>query len=701
MATLQKIRNRAVLLTLIIGLALFAFIIGDFLNSGSSLMRQSQEKIATIGESTLDYKEYEARILEMEEVYKIQTGQSTMEDAVSGQIRESVFESLVRERLLDQQAEKLGVCVTSKEVFAMINGATIHPLVMQLPIFQNPQTGQFDRSIMMNFLQTIQLEDLSAYDADAQTQIKQLKSYWLFWENNLKYTRLEEKINTLLTKAVQANSLDAEAHFANRSEQVDFAYVMKPYSLLPDSLYKVSNSDLKKRYSLKKERYYQRPYRSANYVLVNVVASNDDFKAVETKINSMKDAFAATEEPAVFANSNSEEAYNDCYIANTQFDKSVSSFLASSGSMMEPTFSEDVYRMARVLDRKVAPDSVKARQIILPLNAETRADSLLTVLRKGGDFQALATRFSSSANSDMGWFRELDALQLGEDFIKACFSASKDAYFTVKTKYDIRVMQVTDLTKAVAKSKVALISLKVSPSSITYSNQYNALNRIVAENQNAESFFAAAQQAGYEVQQAEFVRKNDNTIAEIPQMRQAVRFVFNNELGDVSPILENTSNQFVVVGITAVSDGDYQTLENVKQPLTYELMNELKADDLAEKITAMNPTTLAQFGVAEGLKIDTARYVNFSMRRITGAGEEPALVAAVMSAEPNKVSAPVKGKNGVYVFQVLSKTKTDEVFNIETEKRNYNSNNMYRIMYQGFDAVRKASKVEDNRIRFY
>jgi len=209
MATLQAIRNKAVLLSLIVGLALFAFVIGDFLNSGSSLFRQSQQKIAKIGQTSLDYKEYEARILEMQEVYKIQTSQSNFDDAVAGQIRESVFETIVRERLLDEQAAALGLSVTGKEVFNMINGANIHPMIQQLPIFKNPNTGGFDRSMMMNFLQTIQLEDLSAYPQEAQEQIKQLKSYWLFWENNLKYTRLEEKINTLLSSAVQANSLDA------------------------------------------------------------------------------------------------------------------------------------------------------------------------------------------------------------------------------------------------------------------------------------------------------------------------------------------------------------------------------------------------------------------------------------------------------------------------------------------------------------
>lgn len=700
MATLQKIRNRAVLLTIIIGLALFAFIIGDFLNSGSSLLRQSQEKIATIGVYELDYKEYEARILEMEEVYKIQTGQSSIDEAVVGQIRESVFETIVREQLLEQQAERLGVTVTSKELFNMVNGANIHPMVMQLPIFQNPQTGMFDRTLMMNFLQTIQLDDLSAYDPESQQQIQDLKAYWLFWENNLKYTRLEEKLNTLLTKAVQANSLDVETQYADKSEQVDVAYVVKPYYLLSDSLFKVSAADVKKRYSLKKERFYQRPYRSANYVLVNVTPSPEDLQAAHDKINSLRDAFASAEDPAVFANTNSDDAHLDCYIANSLFNETVKQFLSTGEPFMEPTFSEGTYQMARVLGRTVAPDSVRANALVLPLDATAMADSLLNVLKKGTDFKTVAAQINGG-NPDLGWFREVDALQMGEDFLKACFSATKNAYFVVKTKYDLRVMQVTDMTKPVAKTKLALITQRVVPSSNTYSNLYNALNRLVAEHQDAPSFFKAAAEAGYEVEQAPYLHENDYTLAGIPQMRQAVRFVFNNELNSVSPILENSSNQFVVIGVTGISDGDYQSLASVEPVLKMELINERKADQLVKELSAKSYASLAQFSQEEGLRIDTARYVNFSLRRITGAGEEPALIAAVMKAEPNVLSGPVKGKNGVYFFQVLNKTQSEEPFDAAVEKRSWDSNNLYRIMYQGFDAVRKASKVDDKRIRFY
>jgi peptidyl-prolyl cis-trans isomerase D len=702
MATLQKIRNKAGLLAIIIGLALFAFIIGDFLNSGSSLFRQSQKKIAKIGDYTLEYEEYEARIQEMEDVYKIQTGQSSPDESTVAQLRESVFENIVREKLLDQQAEKLGIAVTGKEVFAMINGANVHPMIQQLPIFTNPQTGRFDRTMMLNFLRTIQTEDLSSYPADAQEQIVQLKKYWLFWENTLKYARLEEKINALLSKAVQANSLDAKASFDERSTNINMLYTCIPYTSLSDADFKVSDSDLKKRYKSQIERFAQKPFRSARYVLVNVTPSKEDYNAVEKKILDLEKEFNTTTDIPGFVTENSDDKFLDCYLSNRLLTGKLKDFVSGSASYLAPVYDNGAFVMAKILGKTIAPDSVKAKRIVLSVKDEKRADSLLTVLRNGGDFDQLARTFSQNQQSpEMGWFREVDAIAAGSEFVRACFSATLNNYFIVKSKNIINIVQVTDKTAPVSKTKLALVSLKLTPSSQTYSSAYNKLNLLVAKNLKADEFFALAQKSGYEVFDAQVVRPTDYTLGNIPQMRQAVRFVHSNDLGKVSNILENQSNQFVVVGVTAVNDGDYLGLEIVKPVLTRELTNEFKAEKIINDLKAKRVVSLQAAAAAMKTKVDSALFVNFSTKSIQNIGEEPALIAAVSSAPLNKLSEPIKGKNGVYMFQVISNTHSQEPFNLKQELAGLSGMNSYRVVYQSFEAVRKAAKVKDSRIKFY
>lgn len=711
MAALQNIRKHSLLLLIVIGVALFAFIIGDFLTSGSSLFQQSQENIASINGKKLNFREYERRIQEMEDVYKMQTGQSSLDEALLNQIRESVYETIVRETLLDEQAEALGISVTSEELFEMVNGENVHYLVQQMPFFQNPQTGAFDREVMMNFLRTIQMDDMSAYTADVQAQIQQMKNFWLFWENNLKYARLEEKISNILVKAVAANSIDAQAAFDARQRSVNVAYAFKPYSALPDSTFNVSKSEVKKLYEANKEAYRQEPSRAARYVVVDVLPSQEDNDAVKADIDELAEKFSTDADPSAIVNANSENKYLDCYLANASYTGSLKDFATSAkvNEVQGPFFEDNNWIMLRKMAEISRPDSVKVSQIYVRDNGENGnhlIDSLLNVLKtnRKADFAELAAQYSqdqtATQGGDMGWFREVDAFAgMGAEFAEACFTAKKNTYYKVSSNYGLHIIKVTDATKPVKKSKIAQLVMAVTPSSKTFSSIYNKLNQVVAANQETASFVEAARQAGYTVQYAPAVRQNDFTIGNVPSMRQAVRFVHNNNVGEVSTIFENSNNQYMVVAIEAANDGDYRSFESVQSQLAREVMNEQKAQAIIADLK--EAADIKAIAAANDMRNDTIDLLAFSARRIAGLGDEPALMAAVLSAPMNEISKPVAGTNGVYVFSVFSDVTSAATFDEATEKMALSANDSYRVMYQAMQAVMDAAEIEDNRIRFY
>ncbi len=711
MAALQNIRKHSILLLIVIGVALFAFILGDFLTSGSTLFQQSQENIASINGKKLNFREYERRIQEMEDVYKMQTGQSSLNEDLTNQIRESVYESIVRETLLDEQAEALGVKVTAEELFDMVNGENVHYLVRQMPFFQNPQTGAFDRTVMINFLRTIQMEDLSMYSADVQNQIAQMKNFWLFWENNLKYTRLEEKITNILQKAVAANAIDAKAAFDNRQRSVNVAYAFKPYSALADSTFKVSKNEARKLYEKNHESYRQEPSRAARYVVVDVLPSLADNDAVKAEIDDLAEKFSKEADPTNIVNANSENKYVDCYIANTAFSGSLKDFAASAklNEVKGPFFEDNNWIMLRKMGQITRPDSVQVSQIFVADKGEAGnhlIDSLLQVLKSNrrADFAAMAAQYSQDQTAqrggEMGWMREIDAFSgMGAEFTNACFTAKKNVYFKVASNYGLHIVKVTDMTKPVKKSKIAQLVMDVTPSSKTFSAAYNKLNQIVAANQNTAAFAKAAAEAGYTVQYAPAIRKNDFTIGNVPSMRQAVRFVFNNKVGAVSTIFENSQNQYMVVAIEAANDEDYRSFESVQSQLVREVLNAKKAKAIIDGLVPADD--VKAIAAANAMRNDTIDLLSFSVRRIAGLGDEPALLAAVMSAPMNQVSAPVAGNNGVYVFSVFSDVLADAPYNEENEKLALEANNSYRVMYQAMQAVIDAADIEDNRIRFY
>ena len=243
MAVLDKIRSKGVLLVGAVGLALLAFIVGDFLNSGSSYFNKSKETVAKIVGEDINIKDYTASIDQMTEVYKIETGKSELNEEMMTQLRASVWESMVNEKILNAEAKKLGLAVSKEELSDRCIGNNIHPLIQQRRTFAG-ENGQFSRPLLVQFLNS--LEQAPANE-EMKQQLAKAKSYWMFWEKTVKNSILQEKYTALISKAVVANSLDAKMSYQDRKTSVDVAYVVQPYYTVSDSAVTVSKSEIKDR----------------------------------------------------------------------------------------------------------------------------------------------------------------------------------------------------------------------------------------------------------------------------------------------------------------------------------------------------------------------------------------------------------------------------------------------------------------------
>ncbi len=387
MATLEKIRSKAGLLVLVVGLALFAFIIGDFLNSGSTYFRQTQERVAKVDGEVIKIQDYQGRIDEMTEMYKMQSGQTNLPEEYMNQIRQSVFDAMVQEIVLDEATDKLGMTVSPEELFDMVQGENISPMIQQMQMFVNPQTGQFDKTALLNFLKTIDDDNIASYPADQQAQLLQARNFWLFWEKNIKRQRLEQKYTTLLSKAVAANVLDAKEAFNDAAENSDIVYAMQSYASIPDSTIEVSKSEIEKLYNQRKELYKQKEGKVIKYIAVDIRPSQEDYDKASADIESLKEEFTTSEKVADIVNENSEVPYMDAFFTENAFDPEMKQFATTSevGAVYGPVFDNDKYRMFKLVDKKMGPDSVKVSHIMLANGDEARttalADSLMNVLK--------------------------------------------------------------------------------------------------------------------------------------------------------------------------------------------------------------------------------------------------------------------------------------------------------------------------------
>ena len=710
MATLEKIRSKAGMLVTVIGLALFAFIVGDLFTGGQSFWRQSKDKVLTINGERITTDEFAREVDDLTEIYQMQSGQNSLPSEYVQQINNQVYDNIVRETLITDEADKIGMTVSKEELKDMVSGDHISPMLQQMPFFRNQQTGQFDKSLLMNFLQTVVSIQDGADGAAASQELQQARKFWMFWEKTIKKQRLEEKFNTLLSKAIMPNSLDTKAQYEAGKESVDFAYAVQSFASIPDSTVTISKSELTSLYDKQKDaRFKQGETRAVKYFSVDILPSKSDFETTEEEINKARPEFVSTTSIADYVNANSEVPYVDAYVAISSMNADEKKFAETSaaGEVYGPYLDDNTYKMFRMIAKTSAPDSIKARHIMLPIQDEAKAvalaDSLLTALNGGSDFAALAEKFSADRNSasrggEIGWFTESDAVRgIGVDFKNACFSAPLNKYFTVRTTYGIHVAQVTEATKNVAKAKVAVYALQVSPSSRTFQQLYSKINQFIATNNTPELIEKNASEGGYNVMTNDRLQTTDNNLGMIQNARQPIRWAFQNKAGKVSEIFE-VDNKFVVVAVTGSTKAGYASLEQATPALRFELMNKKKAEMITKNLEGKKLASLSEYATAMNTRVDTAKFVSFNTTRIAGVGNEPVLAGMAPYATVNTITGPVAGNNGVYVFSVYNKTANETPYNAENEKQSIEANLTYRLMYQSMEVLKNHAKIEDNRI---
>jgi peptidyl-prolyl cis-trans isomerase D len=706
MATLQKIRNRAGLLVGVVGIALLAFVIGDGLRNGATFWQQSKDKVLSVNGETVNTKEFSQQLGEVEAIYALQMNGANLTDEQQTQVRNEVFETLVRKLLMDQEGAKTGIDVTSDEVFDMVQGENISPMVQQMQMFHD-SNGQFDRSALLRFLQTIDQTNPNYSEQDV-AQIEGARKYWFFMEKNLIQQKKEEKLGALFSKAIVINSLDAKAEFENNQTNVDFDYVVQHYSALPDSLFTVTPSEIKSLYDKRKGLYKQEPSAELKYILVTVNPSEEDFAEVERAIEGLKPEYIATNDVHDIVNENSDTPFYDAYVSASFLSPEAESFAqeAQVGEVKGPLLIGNTYHLYKYLGKTLAPDSIKVNELTLPRldddKLKTVSDSLINVLKNGQSFAELSGNLTQGQfNGDIGWLTDEMALRRVDDkYRDAIFSASVGNVFLLKTSRGTHLIQVSEKTNPVQKYKVADIIMDVEPSVATTTQAYTALGQYILKNNTLETFESEAVAAGY-LCQTNTIGQNDRTLMNIPSTRQVVRWAFEQKKGEMSQIYELEGDRYLVGIVQGIYTKGYRPVEAVAELLKRELINDKKAEKIIADLQTKNCSSLEQYGEAIASTVQSVKFVSFATPRIANVGIEPALNARVPYAEANAVSAPVKGKSGVYVFKVTEKHTNPATFNLEEQKRSLGINNNYRYMYQVVQTLRDKSTVEDFRIRFY
>ena len=668
MATLQKIRNHGVLLLVIVGAAMLAFILGDFLNSGSSFFNRSRENVGTIAGHDVHYTEYEAAKDQLTEVYKIETGRSDFDEELSNQIRNQVWQMMLMDYSLRAEGKKIGLDVTQDELSELCIGEHPHEIIAQRRAFYD-ETGRFNRDNLVRFLASLEQEP---ENAEQDANLKQAKTYWMYWENAVRLTYMQEKYTSLLQNLIKANSLEARFAFNARQQSTTAQYVNQPYYAVPDSLVKVSNSDIKKLYAQHKPEFKQTPNRAISYVAFDVKPSEYDYEAADKLMKELEQELKTTDDVALVVNTNSDIMYDGRDYSAATIPAEYKDFVfrkgAKSGDVSPLTFENDKYSIARIVEVGYnLPDSVCLKAI----SAKEGQDDV-----------------------ELGWYKATD---LNNTIAEPAFHGKRGTRFTVAQGLGEQTFEITDIAPATPKAKVAILERTVTPSSKTYSVIYNNAKQFIVNNNNEDAFRSAAAEMGMTVYPQYNLNKNTEKVGELKASRPIVRWAFEAKEGQVSDVFE-CGNQFIVAVLTEVNDGEYRSLESVRAELMAEATNNSKAEYIKKQLKGA--ATLEEAAEILDRPVQTAENVTFAAYRFGNAGNEPAVIGATMALEDNELSAPVQGRSGVFMVKAGTKTTAEAEFNEEMEKQQLVGRVAYSIPYQAIALIQEQADVVDNRANF-
>lgn len=704
MATLQRIRNRAgILVAGVIGLALVAFILGDMLNAGNSLMRPSQMKIAEINGKSVQYPDFQKKIEETAEIYKMNSGQTQLDDNAWMQVREQVWQDFVREAVMGDIYEDLGLAVSSDELFDMIQGSNIHPIIQQL--FTNPQTGQVDKSAILQFLKSL---ESNAND--------QRKAYWLYIEEQIKKERILTKYNSLIRQGLYVTKADAGSELKAKNKTANIRYIRVPYTSLSDSAVKVTDKELRNYYKAHQDEYKQTASRNVEYVTFPVTASAEDDQNTRKWMEDAKTEFASVKDNEEYVNVNSDVRFENVYQKKEDLTPELAelAFNGGVGQLYGPYKEANAYKLAKVDDLRDLPDSVQARHILIRTEtagsydkALALADSLKSLIENGASFAALAGQYSEDPGSktkggDLGWFRRN---QMVKPFEEACFNGEVNKVYSVTTQFGVHLIQPTQKGKLVKQARIAVLTRNIEPSTQTYQKVYAQASKFASESQTNEAFqkTVKAQNLTKKVAQVE---ENQQEVVGLVQSRPLIRAAF---LADDHDVLENNEgstifefgNQFVVATLVAINEEGIQPFEEVKPRVELAVKKENKAKALFAKVQeAAKGNTIEATAQKLNTEVKDLADINFSMYTIPELGVEPAINGTVDALEKDKVSPPIKGNTGIYVVKITSFTEKADA-NVAEEQQRLTQALGYRANYQAFEAQRKAVEIEDRRSKFY
>jgi peptidyl-prolyl cis-trans isomerase D len=704
MAVLGQIRQRSVFLILVIGMALFAFVISGVFD-GNSASTGPSDPIAVVNDEEIDLTFYRQLVENTERSYNLSTMQAV----------NSVWDQLVRATIFRQEFERLGIDAGREQIQMILMQ---DERIVQDPRFQN-ETGFFDFGIFTDYINQLRVENPQAYNS------------WKIQEENIVGLAKENIYYDLIKSSTGFTEMEGKIAYHSQNDKVNLKFIRLPYQEVPDSLFKLTDADIKQYINKNKENYETEMSRSVRYVIFPEVASEADENQIRSDLEKLKtqrieyndvskltdtiEGLATTQNITDFIEQYSETPFDSIYktkgvLANEYADIL---FGLNPGDIFGPYKDGNALKISRFLDRKKG-GSIKASHILVAFEGATRANPEITrsseeakklaqqlyrkARRNPDDFAQLATENSDgptkATGGDLGFFQEG---MMTDKFFDFCNRSRVGKIGLVETEFGFHIIKVTDKEDVVLTADV---TKEIVPSEETSNGVFQKTTQFEMESSKTEQLDTIAKNYNYDVKFVQKVNLLDENLPELPRQRNLVQWLFNDEteIGNVKRF-SLTNGGYVVAQMTGIIPEGTVNFESVKLEVVQEIMKERKAAHLLEIHADKN--SLDALASATDKEIETASAVTQENTVLAGAGTEPYVIGTAFAMDINQSSALIEGNNGVYMIEVTSKEIAEELESYKAYANALQNEENTRINSSIYEALRSSAEIEDNRQLYY
>ena len=684
MATLEKIRSKSVFLLVIIGLALLAFIIGDFFTSGRTLFGTGTT-IAKVDGHSIDINEFQRRVELVNQQYQ-QSGQK-VDQAV---LQQQVLDQMIVEALFKGEVDKLGLTVTPAELTEAMLGSQSQFVDQMVQSQTGIESARVANDMAFN---------PAKYGLQPE-QAEQIKEYWINLEQQIEEQLLQAKFANLFSGAIVANKLDAKAIYDENATTSNIVYAKKPYTAIPDDQVEVSDAEIKAEYDRTRNRYrINEETRSVNYIAVNIAPSTEDRaaagKAVEEAVTALR------QNDGTKGIADLQGFITDRQTMSVIRDNLLKKFADSAAVNDVKVINSvgDNYTIAKLLGKKAEVDSVNI-DFLAVQGSRAQVDSLVNALNNGTTWEQASTSPLVSQAQDSTWLSLVDANYASiKDLLT---NANVGTYFAPDTlDQGGRIFRVRARRQPVPVYDLAVVTYTVEPSTNTINKLTEDLQEYIDKNKNAADFAANAAAANYMAMPAQ-ISVSTPVLGRLEDSRSIIAWAMNAKKGQVSPIFDDNSDRLVVVAVNDIYK-DYipYTDSQVNPMLTSQVRNDKKAEKLIEQYKG-KAKDVAGYAQVMDVAVDTAA-VTFGQFFIPGIGAaESELTARVANAKPGQLVGPVKTNSGVVVFSVTGVDASERPFNQDEAANQYNQTRGISPLMRNLNGVLLGNKkVTNNILKFY